>query len=81
MLAGKANSRIHDLLSDNCVLPSLFSLSWASDPAVPAISPAGDRGKGEREGFGQPSSRLAAPGDAADLHQVSVGGVSVWLGL
>nr|XP_023473325.1 transmembrane and coiled-coil domain-containing protein 6-like isoform X2 [Equus caballus]XP_023473331.1 transmembrane and coiled-coil domain-containing protein 6-like isoform X2 [Equus caballus] len=42
---------------------------WASrDPAVPAASPAGDRGKGERAGSGQPSSRLAAPRDAADLH-------------
>ncbi|KAI2539238.1 transmembrane and coiled-coil domains 6 [Homo sapiens] len=29
--------------------------------AVPAASPAGDRGKGERGGSGQPSSRLAAP--------------------
>lgn len=64
-----------DLLFGNCMLPSLLSLPWAPDPAVPAASPAGDRGKGEREGSGQPSSRLAAPRDAADLHLVSVGDV------
>ncbi|XP_028002851.2 transmembrane and coiled-coil domain-containing protein 6 isoform X4 [Eptesicus fuscus] len=38
-------------------------------PAVPVVSPAGDRGKGERRSSGQPSSRLAAPRDTADLHQ------------
>ncbi|KAM9694052.1 transmembrane and coiled-coil domain-containing protein 6 isoform 2-T2 [Trichechus inunguis] len=47
-----------------CVL----SLPWAPDPAVPAVSPAGDRGKAEREGAGPPSSRLAAPRDTANFH-------------
>lgn len=62
-------------------VPSLLSLPWALDPAVPAVIPAGDRGKGEREGSGHSSSRPAAPRDAADLHRVSVGGDSEWLGL
>ncbi|XP_036096491.1 transmembrane and coiled-coil domain-containing protein 6 isoform X3 [Molossus molossus] len=46
-----------------------FDPRGSRDPAVPVVSPAGDRGKGERGSFGQSSSRLAAPRDTADLHQ------------
>uniref|UniRef100_A0A8C9AJY4 Transmembrane and coiled-coil domains 6 n=1 Tax=Prolemur simus TaxID=1328070 RepID=A0A8C9AJY4_PROSS len=45
---------------EGCVV-AILGEAEVRGPAVPEASPAGDRGKGEREGFGQPSSRLAAP--------------------
>lgn len=75
------SSRTHALLSGIDVLSCLIFLPCAADPGVPAVGPAGDRGKREGEGSGQPSSRVAAPWDTTDLHQVSVDDVSGWLGL